>query len=393
MTNNSKSTRRSAIEQLAANGASTHPEVIKFREEKILHEHFQEGLNRVAERIQYSEQQGITAVIGPTASGKTALCNEFAFQFTEAITRLPTEAQSTILVMELAAPETGAFKWRDDFYIPALEALKEPCVKKKINLEELQQQLNAGNTQPLNGRKPKLIVDYRADFYDALERGKVAAALFDEANHLRRPNSKHGVFGQYDSLKSRSNACATHFVLLGTTELTDIFSQSGSISKRVYPVWLNPYSIDELAQFTAGVLGIVEKLPIKITFSVTARIKMIHRHCIGLFGEAHDWFDRALVSALFRGKESISWADMQAVAKHELQLAGIVRDVVKFKEESANAMRYLKEQMSTLFVPKTGASFGSEAPQNSDASTQPAKNSKARTKPGERKPTRDPVDV
>lgn len=375
-----------AIQRLATKGYSTDSEVLAFREDLILHERFQYGLDHMAERSQYAEQQSITVVIGPTGSGKTALSREFCFQFSEAIEALPINDRSTLLCMELAAPESGGFKWRDDFYVPALEALKEPCATKKINVQDLRDRLSVGNTRSAYGGRPRRIVDYRNDFYSALERGRVVTGIFDEANHLRRPTTKNGVFNQYDSLKSRSNACATHFILLGTTELADIFLQSGAISKRIFPIWLSPYDESEKHLFGAAVLSIIQKLPVKITFSVQAHLSELFRGSLGLVGLVHDWFDRALVDALSRGKQSITWADMQKFSLHPIQLAGIVREVVKYLELISNINVYFKEQMSILFMPKgVVAGAGTQTPSST--------HSKSRRKPGERKPTRDEVVV
>ena len=125
---------KSAIEQLAEHGFDDHPAVVAFREDPILHARFQTALDQLAERMQYGEQQSITAVLGPTGSGKTALVTEFGYQFGEAMKEIPETQRTTLLCMELAAPEQGPFIWKDDFYEPALVALGEPCTTKKIRV-------------------------------------------------------------------------------------------------------------------------------------------------------------------------------------------------------------------------------------------------------------------
>jgi len=217
-------------------------------------------------------------------------------------------------------------------------------------------------------------------FYAALVRAKTIAAIFDEANHLRRPVSRDGVFGKYDSLKSRSDACATHFVLVGTVEVADIFKQNGQISKRVYPIWMNPYGIDEIAHFGGALLSIEAKLPVKITFCIDKKLTLLFEMTLGLFGLAHDWFDRALVRAISRGKECISWVDMEVTALHPLQLSGIVSDLIKFRQVQTGVDVYLKEQMKLLFLPPDNKQ--SEGDRQSTAGT---------AKPFVRKPERDPV--
>jgi hypothetical protein len=380
--------RTSAIAQLATRGFEDDPRVVAFREDLILHDRFQSTLDHVAERMQYSEQQSITAVLGPTGSGKTALATEFAYQFGVAMEKTPETARTTLLCMELAAAEQGAFKWKDDFYIPALHALNEPCVTKKINVEELRERLSDGNTKAPYSGHPKTVPDFRNLFYGAMDRAKAIGALFDEANHLRRPDSKSGIFGQYDSLKSRSNACRAHFVLLGTIEIADIFRQSGPISKRVYPIWLSPYGQDDAEKrlFGNAVLSIVGKLPkgIRIAFTVEGKLDELYEGSLGVYGLAHDWFVRALVRALRLGKDSITWSDMLELALHPLQLSGIAADLIRYREVMLGVNTYLQEQKRSLFLPP-----GAAATQGSSGGA----GTQTQSQPFQRKPERDKVGV
>jgi hypothetical protein len=377
---------KSAIGQLVTRGFEDDPAVVAFREELVLHDRFQCSLDQVAERMQYAEQQSITAILGPTGSGKTALVTEFAYQFGKAMNAVPDAARTTLLCMELAAAEQGPFKWKDDFYIPALHALKEPCVTKKINIERLREQLASGDIKAPYAGHPKTIADFRNLFYGAMNRAKAIGALFDEANHLRRPDSKSGLFAQYDSLKSRSNACRAHFVLLGTIEIADIFKQSGPISKRVYPIWLSPYGPDgdEKKLFGSAVLSIVEKLPkaLRIKFSIERKLDQLYDGSLGVYGLAHDWFDRALVRSLRLGKSVITWRDMEELALHPLQLSGIAADLIRYREVMLGANTYFQEQKASLFLPP-----GAAAAQGSGSATA----AKPSPKPFERKPERDKV--
>lgn len=370
---------RTAIEKLAESDVDVHPLVQKYREDLILHVQFQAALDQLADRIHYSDQQGITAVIGPTSSGKTALTKEFAFQYEAASEKLPVDKRSSLLTLELASPESGAFKWKDDLYVPALHALGEPCVSKKIDVDSLRDRLALGNVSSAFGKMNLTVSTLRKLFFSALERARVKAILFDEANHLRQLTSKQGIFAQYDSLKSRSNQCQSHFVLIGTTETTDIFRQSGPISKRVYPIWLSPYGVDDIDKFGGAVLSIVEKLPVKVNFQIETKLDELFQGALGLYGLIHDWFDRVLVKAISLERKSISWADMEAQALHPIQLAGIIKEIIAFREVQEEVLKYLKEQRKSLFTP-------AEIPKPSNAPSP-----RGRTPPGTRKPGRDKV--
>lgn len=116
----SSSTKQTPLQRLAVRGREVHPAVETFRKEKILHRNFNNAMDEVAERIQYGDQQSMTAVIGPTSAGKTALVDEICHEFVEAAAAIPEEERTRLLAMELAAPEAGVFKWKDDLYLPGL---------------------------------------------------------------------------------------------------------------------------------------------------------------------------------------------------------------------------------------------------------------------------------
>jgi hypothetical protein len=371
-----------SIANLVVHGFDVHPLVETFRRDRVMHDKFKETLDQIAERIQCSEQQSMTVVVGPTASGKTALTDEFGYQFATSMASVPAEKQTSLLAMELASPEQGQFKWVNDFYIPGLVALNEPCPTKKINVEALRLQLLAGVTKVPYSKRPETIYDYRNSFLAALDKAKAVGALIDEANFLRRPTSASGVFTQYNSLRSRSDACRTHFVLIGTAEVADIFQQSGPISKRVYPIWLAPYgsSQKEMVQFGNAVMSIVQKLPIRVTFSVEKNLKDLFEGALGLFGLVHDWFDRALIRAISHSETTITWADMQKCRLHDIQLSGIAADLIQYREVQTGVTTYLREQMKSLFLPSVQSA--------SDGVARPPKRQR---NPFERKPIRDAV--
>jgi len=351
----------SSIARLAARGREIDPLVAKFREEIILHPHFQDGLDELAERIQYGDKQSITAIIGPTSVGKTAMIDEFSHEFSESMATVPEENRTRLLSMELAAPEAGPFKWKDDLYIPALEALNEPCADWKIDVNKIRERFNSGDCHPAFATQKLHVSDYRNLFYKAVDRADVIAALFDEADHLRRPTSDSGIFQNYDSLKSRSNACSAHFALFGTVLLTDIFKQNGQISKRIYPIWQAPYSIKEMSLFCSGLLSIEEKSPVKLSFSIVQKQNELFSDSLGYLGLAHEQFDRAIVRAIDRGQKHLSWTDMTRERLHTSQLEGILNDTIQFM----NVMKELDEslkQKRRIFFGSAEAQNTSEAP-------------------------------
>jgi hypothetical protein len=370
----------SSIERLASKPWDDHPEVVKYRINKVLHDRFTRGLDQIAERVQYGSTSSITAVIGPTGAGKSALKDEFTFQFDRATRNLPRDKCPAVLSIDLQAPERGPFNWRDDFYKPALVAMNEPCVDLKIDLELLRHKARDGDTKPLFGRSHQTIPQFREQFRSALERCRVIAVFIDEAGHMRRPTSKNGVFTQYDSLKSRSDGTKSHFVLLGTIELADIFSQSGQISRRVFPIWMSPYSLNERAAFLGGLEAIQQKLDRPMAFSLGDKVEEILMHVYGSFGLVHDWIDRALVKTIEQNAKNITWAMLSENRYHPVQLAGIAKEVDRYYALQSEFKESLNAHTKSIF------DIGSGAPRSRDRG-----NVKPNLRPGERKPTRDPV--
>lgn len=344
-----RKTEPTPLQRLAVRGRKLPPEVEKFRKEKILHLHFNCAMDEVAERIQYGDQQSITAVIGPTAAGKTALVDEICHQFTEAAASTSEDERTRLLAMELAAPESGAFKWKDDFYMPGLSALNEPCANAKIDMDQLWERFRSGNCHPAYTTRSPNIPQLRSLFFSALVRANVIAVLMDEADHLRRPTSDSGIFQNYDSLKSRSNTSPAHFVLFGTVLLADIFKQNGQISKRVHPVWLAPYTLKDVDQFTRALLTIEQKLPIKPKFSIEQKKFFLFEDALGYVGLSHEQFDRALVSALERGQDHLTWSDMVRARLHTSQLEGILNDTIQFMKVMKEMDESLKQKRKIFF--------------------------------------------
>lgn len=384
-----------AIARLARGAYEQHPALLKFRETAVLHDYFSHPMTQLAERIQYGEQQSITAVIGPTGSGKTTMCREFCYQFSRANRDIPANARKTLLYMELAAPEQGAFKWKDDLYLPALIALREPCIHQKIDIPDLRRRLGAGGLKDLGFTGRERIVDFRRDLFQALDRAKACAALFDEAQHMRRPTTKNGIFHQYDALKSRSNETSTHFCLIGALELKDILFQSGQISKRVQPLWMSPYRIDkstELRAFRIAANGLFQKLQsleefkLELAFDVAIRFPYMAQRSVGLFGLLSDWAERALIRAIVEDKHKITWNDMLQNQIGDVQLLGIMDDVIRFFAVRDDLHKSLAQRKSFLFgLPSASPAAAPPAAADRPQGVGP------KTKPGERKPARDKV--
>ncbi|WP_081430550.1 ATP-binding protein [Polaromonas sp. JS666] len=371
----------SAIARLVKHGKNSDPRVVQFREDLVLHERFQDVLDEAAERIQFGGRQSMTAIIGPTGSGKTAVAQEFKYQFDNYASAIPTDRRPSLLYMELASSEVGAFNWKGDFYQPALEILQEPCARSKIDIEKIRAQTLAGNTRQIFSKAPATNRDYRNLLYDALDRARTLAFLIDEADHFRRPMSKDGVFRQYNNIKSRSNSCDTHFVLLGTTDIRDIFRQSGQISRRVYPVWLSPYSRAEISAFTAAAAALVEKLPIPVNFSVASKIEDLLDGTFGLFGILYEWFERALIKCLAQNKGRLTWAIMCEERLHEMQLDGILTELINFQIFEREIKAFIQQKKTFLF------------PVNSSADASASSTAKRGTNPGARNPIRDAVPL
>lgn len=371
-----------SIQRLATRPPEQHPEVQKFDKNMVIHERFSRSLMAIAENIQYGSNNCITAVIGPTGAGKSALKDEFAYQFQKATSDLPRETCPTVLVMNLEAPERGPFNWRDDLYRPALMALNEPCIDRKIDIEGVRRRMRDGDTRQAYGKSNQTITEYRGEFLSALDRCRVTAVLLDEAGHLRRPAGKNGIFASYDSLKSRSDGTRAHFALLGAVELADIFRQSGQISKRVAPVWMSPYLPAERGAFLSGLESIQQKLDRPMSFSLQEKVDEIQAHVYGGFGLAHDWIRKALVKTIEKQGKHISWNCMCEARYHDIQRSGISTELARYYTVESELQDSLATQ--TMFVFGVGTARA--------GSTAPRQKRTGNLRPGVRKPKRDKVE-
>jgi hypothetical protein len=193
-------------------------------------------------------------------------------------------------------------------------------------------------------------------------------------------------------MKSRSNATRTHFCLFGTAELADILFQSGAISKRVRPIWLDTYELGrqkDMREFRKGVNGLFQKLTelsdfeIKCNIDLNSRISYIANRTVGVFGLANEWVERVLIRCIATGSHTISWANMLPQQIDDAQLQGVIGDLIRYRSVRDEIKEKLKERMSILLAPA----------QSTDqlTATTASPTSKAHAKPGVRKPCRDKV--
>lgn len=369
------SQHKAALARLVKGAGKEDERITKFKSAIILHRNFEQAILEVSERLEYGGRQAITAVVGPTGAGKTALATEMTFQFERASMSMSIDDRQRLLYWELPARGSGVFNWKVDFYQPVLKLLGEPCADAKIDVDRLREaRFDGRDVWKANGEPS--VAKYREMLLEAFDRCRVMGLLIDEAHHFKRSTVKAGALFQYDTIKSCSNSTDTHFVLFGTAAVTDIWYQSGQISRRTYPVWVHPYYIHELEFFIAAVDSIIESLPIKPAFELAPRYMDIFEASFGLIGVVHEWFERALVKCIANHRSRMTWSDFWELQLHDAQLSAVLDDLITFKKFHRECAAVKSQKKSFL--------FGSE-----DKTDVP--NEKPAIKPGERRPHRDPV--
>ena len=307
-----------------------HPMIAKFREGKAPHHYWEKSAKTVAYRLLYAPQDEMTAVIGPTASGKTALSNEICRRVERAAEQFGQNRPPRIVRINLRSPASGRFDWSKDFFKPVNNAFSLVPHEKKISLDAVRRPPIKG---PRGGTPRQSADEAEDEMHEHLSAQNVIGVLVDNAQHIRKAASGKAAADNYDKLKCTSDNTRSHFVLFATSHLKDLLAYNGEVGRRVLYVPFHGYSYDEtgLERFAQAAVWLAEHAPLPIAFSLDDRLQEIFVGSLGEIGALYAWFERALGHVIIRAGRKISWDDMLSTALTKIQRSGIEREAVDLK--------------------------------------------------------------
>ncbi len=328
--------------------------------------------------------QPLVFLVGPSGVGKSTL-------LTKLVTKVYHEAMSgmeadpswiPVTGVELVAPDSGTFDWLD-FYRRSLQALREPLIDKK-SFPKL--------PRP---RDPKR--EWRACFEDALKYRRPEFFFIDEAQHLLKIRRRNAI-DQTDSLKSLVSHTRVPLLLTGTYDVLDLVDLSEQLGRRGQVRHFPRYDVSNATdrkEFQTFILTVQTHLPFKVQPDLVRHWRYLYQQTLGVCGVLHDWVIAA--SKLAHAEQApLALEHLERTERRWTTVETAYKEIVKGEQKMQTAIATRDRLARELGLRKAAAPESPPPPHQAetDQSQSSAKaNAKAsKKKPGQRKPSRDPVN-
>jgi hypothetical protein len=208
--------------------------------------------------------------------------------------------------------------------------------------------------------------------------------LVDEAQHLAKMGSGRKLADQLDVVKSLANRTKTVHVLFGTYELLAFRNLSAQLSRRSIDIHFPRYRLEnpgDAQSFRTVLRSFEQQLPLGEPPDLVEDWEYFYERSIGCIGILKDWLMRALVSVSRRNNELLSRKDLELHAPSVAQCDKMLSEAL----EGESRLTESKEERNRLRA-RLGL-YTSDMAQSALA----GKSSATQRKPGQRRPTRDPI--
>jgi hypothetical protein len=302
-----------------------------------------------------------------------------------------------VILVETPAP----FTYRE-WYERVLRALDEPFIEEVIyrevgippNGKKATSGRGRASTKPLD-EAPEL----RWAVEKALAKRRVLAICFDEAQHLMANGETKDLKRGWDWLKSLSNTTGVLFVLAGPYPLLKFRRVSSQAARRSTDVHFPRYQLDspeDCSAFQGALLALLKQACRVVSGREAKKTELqtlmdhwplFYRGCLGCVGVLKDWLICTVSAALRKGDARLTLERVREQELVEASLADMAADIVA-GEQQVTLTSVDRSQLDSLLQIESSEKTPA---QTSDGEAKPARPKRASTRPGTRKPKRDPV--
>jgi len=320
----------------------------------------------------------IIEVVGPTGIGKTTFVKKVHAALLDHYGPAMRGNPGLIPVVraEAPSPDSGSFHW-GDFYKRFLRAAQEPMIENKA-LEFIDGR---------SDKKSSTFAELRWSMEQCIRQRGIKVVIIDEAQHLCKVTNARRLQDQMDLIKSLSSLTGVQFVMVGTYELLSLLNQNGQLARRTRCIHFHRYDFekpdDRLA--LAILLTMFEsRMPVQAGGVLTRNQEYIYERSLGCIGILKDWLRLACNRAVDARRDALTLADLQAAALPEESLLQILAEILE-GERSIGGWTQKGDDLRDKLGLKPLKSPGLPLAK--------AKKPVVRLAVGQRKPTRDPVNV
>lgn len=382
--------------------AVTHPEVQQFDAARTKHPHYSDTFKRTWTLATQGRASRVVIVAGPTGVGKSTLGASLLQQARKATQDECTVDPSLVpaALVKAIAPQGRSFSWKD-FYIRALEQLREPLVERKVWTPQ-QYSLLGPEVIGRTGADSLNVEILRRSLENAIRRRKTRFLIVDEAHHMLLCHDDRQLALQFETLKSLADMCNATLVLLGTYKLLMIRDYSAQLIRRSQIVHFPSYQLgakEDRKAFKSVLLYFAGKLPIPLCPRLNDDVQFFFGKTAGCIGILHDLLRDALQEALDDGATEITKEMVDRVAQPNRAIQTILQEsaqgVVALEDVPVQTIEAMLKQSPAEIVAdrakmlSTGSDFEpwGNGPRHARSVGAPGR----KLPVGQRKPSRDHV--
>lgn len=367
---------------------------------KAEHPRLNDIVDKITSAVLYPNDKNFLLMVGAPRAGKTTVQHHIVGRLLTAFSSLIAKDPGAIPIIWIESDAyPSSYNWKDHWTI-CLKALKEPLIEHKSLQHDGSRYVTGG--QRFTEDEGGAAIPVRHSYHSTARERHLRVLINDEAHHMRKAPTKTRIIEHAEILKTDASKTKAVFLLCGTYDLLDLANLNGQLGCRTEIVHFSRYLLsnaEDVEAFSRVAVTLIEHMPVKSVPDINDYLDYLYRISLGLVGLLKMWFYETLREVLVKNRKELTLDDLK---RHEppVDVRLAVADEIRRGEQKLNQNQSkekrirdflgLKEEDNKETVRRQSEDAG-EPTSNNEKSATSKKNGKGSHKPGDRKPTRDPV--